>query len=71
MTEQQKHCGSCRHLDESTDLLDHNKRGWYRCKKVVDAVYMVHALKAVKCSVYQKVSDIEARRNLLRMRKNG
>lgn len=58
-------------MDTSTDLVNHNKRGWYKCTKVIDAVFMVDALKATKCSMYQRVGNIQERRELLRARKNG
>ena len=71
MNQSVKHCGSCRYLDTSDDFLPQNKRGWYRCSKVSDAKYMVDALKAVRCSMYQRVVNLDERRELLRKRKNG
>lgn len=66
-----KHCGSCAHLNVSDEFPAHNKIGLFRCSKAKDRALFVFPNKVTECEMYKKVDDLEARRKVLRIRKNG
>lgn len=71
MSRSVNHCGSCTYLNVSEAFSAHNKLGLFRCTKAKDRALFVFSNKETDCEMYEKVTNLGARRNVLRIRKNG